>query len=62
MYKPQADRVIIEDLNHRKWIVYAKYGPVSFKRRIYKNYVVALVYAQTLLDYYQIADLTELSK
>ena len=62
MITAKADRVIMEDYNHRKWIVYAKQGPVTHKRRIYKSYDIALKYAGKLMDYYQVNTLTEIRK
>ncbi len=48
-----ADKIIIEDLNHRKWIIYAMDGVITHRKKIYKNYKIALDYANGLMHYYQ---------
>lgn len=58
----KADKIIMEDLNHRKWIVYAKEGIFDHRRRIYKSYKAALDYANELMNHYQVYNLTEITK
>jgi hypothetical protein len=62
MFKATADRVIMEDVNHRTWIVYAKDGIITHQRKVYKSFKPALDHANKLLHYYQVANLTELSR
>ena len=56
----KADKIVIEDVGHRLWIVSAIQGPCSHKRKVYKSYKAALDHANQLMHYYQITILTEI--
>lgn len=55
----KADKVILEDVGHRLWVVSAQNGPVSHKRKVYKSYKAALDHANSLMHHYQVQTLTE---
>ena len=59
MITAKADKVTLEDVGHRLWVVSANDGPVSYKRKVYKSYKAALDHATKLMNYYQVANLTE---
>ncbi len=55
-----ASKVILEDYQHRRWIVYAiGIAGLRQRQRAYKTYALALSYATVLLHHYQIENLTE---
>ena len=62
MIQARADKVILEDVNHRLWVVYAKNGIFTHKRRVYKSFKPALDYANSLMHHYQISELTEVMR
>ncbi len=62
MITAKADKIVIEDVGHRLWIVSAIQGPCSHKRKCYKNYKAALDHASKLMHHYQINTLTEINR
>ena len=59
--KANVTKVVIEDLQHKRWIVYAK-GISCYAKRSYKSYNLALQYASRLMNYYQIGNATEINR
>ena len=62
MIAAKADKVFIEDIQHKFWVVYAKNGPVTHQRKTFKTYNNALHHATKLQHYYQVGDVTEITR
>ena len=61
--KANVKQVVIEDCNKRRWVVYGKDEiGMSHQRKIYKSYNPALAHASMLMGYYQVGNITEVTR
>ena len=59
MITATASKVVLEDNNHRFFNVWAEDRAVTHRRKTFKTFNNAIRYANELMSYYQVPNLTE---